>query len=110
MLSFKTLDASDLLGPDGFSIDADSKRMRLANNVDGLDESVLGRESQARLKSTVLDDEAMARDKRDLAAKLESSFGNRSSSFIQPDQVKSSTLPEAVPLDKIQVKYLFVRF
>ncbi|CAH8478256.1 unnamed protein product [Schistosoma mattheei] len=95
-------DASDLLGPDGFSIDADSKRMRLANNVDGLDESVLGRESQARLKSAVLDDEAIARDKRDLAAKLESSFGNRSSSFIQPDQVKSSTLPEAVPLDKIQ--------
>ncbi|VDO92102.1 unnamed protein product [Schistosoma curassoni] len=103
-------DASDLLGPDGFSIDADSKRMRLANNVDGLDESVLGRESQARLKSAVLDDEAIARDKRDLAAKLESSFGNRSSSFIQPDQVKSSTLPEAVPLDKIQVKCLFVRF
>ncbi|CAH8834178.1 unnamed protein product [Trichobilharzia szidati] len=76
--------------------------MRLTSSVEGLDDSLLSRESQARLKSMVLDEEAIAREKRDLAAKLESSFGNRSSSFIQPDQAKSSTLPEAVPLDKIQ--------
>ncbi|TNN13564.1 Parafibromin [Schistosoma japonicum] len=95
-------DGSDLLGPDGFGIDPDAKRMRLAGSVDGLDEGLLSRESQGRQKPAVLDEEAIARDKRDLAAKLESSFGNRSSSFIQSDQVKSSTLPEAVPLDKIQ--------
>ncbi|VDQ10519.1 unnamed protein product [Trichobilharzia regenti] len=76
--------------------------MRLTSSVEGLDDSLLSRESQARLKSMVLGEEAIAREKRDLAAKLESSFGNRSSSFIQPDQAKSSTLPEAVPLDKIQ--------
>ncbi|CAH8471122.1 unnamed protein product [Heterobilharzia americana] len=95
-------DATDILGTDGFNVDIDTKRMRLTSGVESLDDSFLSRESQARLKSMVLDEEAIAREKRDLAAKLENSFGNRSSSFIQSDQTKTSTLPEAVPLDKIQ--------
>nr|CAH8832088.1 unnamed protein product [Trichobilharzia regenti] len=83
-------DAADILGADGFNVDSEAKRMRLTSSVEGLDDSLLSRESQARLKSMVLGEEAIAREKRDLAAKLESSFGNRSSSFIQPDQANQA--------------------
>ncbi|CAL8108150.1 unnamed protein product [Calicophoron daubneyi] len=92
-------DGTEVASTDAFGSDADIKRARLlTSNAEGLDSSGV----QAQLKGLPLDEETIAREKRRLAAKLETSFSNRTSALIPPDQAKSSSLPESVPLDKIQ--------
>ncbi|KAF7231987.1 hypothetical protein EG68_09403 [Paragonimus skrjabini miyazakii] len=93
------LDGSELGATDSYGPDAEAKRARLiVANVDSLD----GSAPQLQNKTLPVDEETIAREKRFLAAKLETSFSNRSSAFIPPDQVKTSSLPESIPLDKIQ--------
>ncbi|GAA53982.1 parafibromin [Clonorchis sinensis] len=90
-------DGTDL--NDSFGPDADAKRARLivASNAE-----TDGAITPGHGKSVPMDEETIAREKRLLAAKLETSFSNRTSTFIPPEQVKTSSLPESIPLDKIQ--------
>lgn len=98
LISHLRRDGTELDATDSFGPDADAKRARLlVSNTETLDSST----TQLQNKTVPVDDETIAREKRLLAAKLET-FSNRTSSYIQPEQVKTSSLPESIPLDKIQ--------